>query len=196
MKLARGVVASWLVAACSSAAPAPSGVVGGSGSAAAAPLAPVTATLAVDAAVLADGCAGGDADVDAKASADSLVYDPNLCQASNVQLALVASATGAPAQVVITEIAVLDRAGTRLGTMTARAPLVWRDHAYQAWDATLRPGEALRLSVPTSAPPWSAMPGGRTGAGLFQVEVTITVGGVAVTARSAASIGPEPMMDT
>jgi hypothetical protein len=178
--------------ACSSAA-AP-------GSASPASSAPVTATLSVTAATLGDDCpAAGRAAADAKAArvdADAYMAEPPPCTPSSVQLQLTAVGAGAAAPVVVSEVALLDAAGTHLGTLTPNAPLVWRADAYQAWDASLRAGDALRLSVPTSAPPWATMPGGRWGTRMFQVEVTVTVAGAPVTARSTVSIAPEPMMDT
>ena len=178
-----------------------------SGSAATPAATNLTAALVVNAAVLADDCGASATTADAKpavpdskraapddADQDSWVAAP--CAQSSVQLGLTALGAGPAAPVAITEITVLDEAGARLGAMTPGAPLVWRRDAYDPWDALLRPGDALRLSVPSSAPPWASMSGGRWGSGMYQIQVTVTIGGTRVTARSTVSVVAEPMVDT
>jgi hypothetical protein len=223
MKNVGGIVASLvLVSACSKAAP--SG--GASPGSATPPSKGLGASLSVTAAALADDCGQGAAQAPAKVAAPAPAADsapvasatmvspgasaaqaigcpPGVecnfqppCQQSSVQLQLAAVGAGAPAPVVVTDIELLDQAGASLGHMTPRAPQVWTDHAYGAWDATLRPGESLKLSVPSSAPPWDKVPGGRFGGGMFQVRVSVTVGGTPYTATSTTSVAPEPMVAT
>lgn len=197
-------VASLLLVGCSKASPPGTG--GGK------PATGLRASINVTAATLADDCGQGapaaqepaatmatPAPAAAIAASCPQGVDCSFrapCQQSSVQLDLTAVGTGTPAPVAVTDIELLDKAGASLGHMTGRAPQVWIDNAYTTWDAQLRPGERLRLSVPASAPPWDKIAGGRWGGGMFQVRVTVTVGGVPYSATSTASIAPEPMVVT
>ena len=163
----------------------------------------VGATLGVTAAALADDCGEGQSPAaapdapaaeaeSAKASGDG----PSFCEQSSVQLLLTAVGNGPPGPVVVRAIELLDQEGKHVGAMVGRTPRVWTGDAYGPWDATLRPGDSLRLSVPSSAPPWGQLSGGRWSGQLFQVRVTVTVGGMPYTANSAASVTPAPMIET
>ncbi len=172
----------------------------------------LTAALGVASATLAGDCGEGkvaaarDAPITAPAAraaiapascpvgVDCSFHAP--CQQSSVQLTLRAVGSGAPAPVVVTAVELLDPAGAVLGTMDPRVVTRWTDGRYGAWDGQLHAGEDLRLSLPTGEPPWGKVPGGRFGNGTFQVRVTVTVGGQAITAASTASVAPEPVVVT
>lgn len=195
--MANVVVGGLLGAACSS-------------SGTKAPSAPpaLRAELGVTAATLAGDCgegqvAAGAAPMPAPAAAIAASCPAGVecsyhapCQQSAVQLTLRAVGSGAPTPVAVQRIELLDTSGAVLGTMTGRAVTRWVDGVYTPWDGQLHAGEALKLSVPTSEPPWDKVPGGRFGSGTFQVRVTVTVGGQAITASSSASVAPEPMVVT
>ena len=214
MRRAAAVVAVTLLASACSTPSTPSTSRGGPTQGAPATKA-VAATLSVTAAALADDCGHGAAPSPATAPAPAAAPAPEEqelaegaksdrdgkwsgmpCEQSSVQLLLGASAAGAPGPVVIGAIELLDQGGKRLGSMVARAPQVWSGDAYGPWDGTLRPGDSLRLSVPSSAPPWDQLPGGRYSSQMFQVRVTVTVGGTPYTATSTASVAPAPMVET
>ena len=213
-----------LVAGCSKASsPAGTGAGTGTGTSKPPPKG-LGASLAVTSAALADDCGQGVAPGPKPAAANEAVspaarQDPAApaagasmsmgacapgvdcsfhapCQQSSVQLQLAAVGAGTPAPVVIGDIELLDKDGKLLGKMTGRTPQVWTSNVYGAWDAQLRPGESLRLTVPTSAPPWDKVTDGRYAGGMFQVRVTVTVGGTSYSATSTTSVAPEPMVAT
>lgn len=100
------------------------------------------------------------------------------CQQTTMQLAVRGGATGAPTQLAITRVELLDDAGQSLGELAPRAPKLWADGGYVAWDAVVAPGQHLTVSYDLAAPDWSKLGGSRHAAQgrTFVVRVTVRTG--------------------
>lgn len=135
---------------------------------------PAPADVAVDIASvsLADDCPEpGQANQTARA-----VSEDRSCDQTAMQIAL--KSTGDQAtQIRIKKVELLDRNHQVVGTLAPRAPMVWSDNGYVAWDQTIAGGKTLKASYKLSAPNWSAVGGRWQPAGAtFHVRVTLALG--------------------
>jgi hypothetical protein len=108
------------------------------------------------------------------------------CTQSTVQLAF-AGQTGASATVSVKEVRLLSTEGKALGTMTPRAPSIWKETGYEAWDGVLSPGADHKASYKLSLPDWSAVEtalGGSSYGKMYQVEVDVEIDGTLTTLTS------------
>lgn len=108
------------------------------------------------------------------------------CTQSTVQLAF-AGQTGASAMVSVKEVRLLSAEGKALGTMTPRAPSIWKETGYEAWDGVLSPGADHKASYKLSLPDWSAVEttlGGSSYGKMYKVEVDVDIDGTVTTLTS------------
>lgn len=104
----------------------------------------------------------------------------NNCHQTSIQLAMEGRGTGAPVQVRVKKVELLDAKGTFISELTASKPGKWSDASatYEPWDQNVAMGELPAVSYVLTAPKWWEMQGGhyaQTGK-TFQVRVTLTVG--------------------
>lgn len=109
------------------------------------------------------------------------------CQQTAVQLHLLAvdpdpsSIESVPVEVV--SVRLLDAAGVLVAELSPHELTIWNAETgtYEAWDGTIASGEDLSISVPTTAPDWTAIGGGEpwsTYGMQFGVDLTLRVDGV------------------
>ena len=130
--------------------------------------------VAIASVSLADDCPEvAQAKVAASVAADQ---PPDACDQTAMQLSLRSS--GEPAtQVQIKKVELLGANHQVLGVLLQRAPTLWNESGYVAWDQTIAAGQAVKASYKLSAPNWDAVPGGRFQRGaMFYVRVTLAVG--------------------
>ena len=113
------------------------------------------------------------------------------CEQTTMQLA-VRSTSGAPTNIRIKRVELVDEHGKLIGQLEARAPTVWANDGYQPWDQTVAPGATLATSYALSAPPWDQLEGGRWGAAskTFQLRVTLAIGDADRTIDKVAIVAP------
>lgn len=141
--------------------------VGSSGSAVEPEPEPETVTVAVASVQLQDDCPKpaadaepsqpmGEGDVPAGDMPDSLVDRP-ACVQSTVQLSIVSEdAKTLPFSVRAVRLRKATGGGS-IETMQVRAPKIWRDSGYSAWDEAVAPGSTLKVSYVLGAPDWAAV---------------------------------------
>jgi len=98
-----------------------------------------------------------------------------ICQQTSIQLAIVSPTGIGPTELTVKKIELFDDKGTRIGELTAKAPVVWIDGAYKPWDAKAEPGKTHFVSYPASQPDWSLV--GDRANRTFVVKVVVSVGG-------------------
>jgi len=118
------------------------------------------------------------------------------CKQSTLQITFENSAE-APAKVRVVEVRLRDvKTDQEVATLPSRMPSKWSeaDNAYADWNEDLAAASSARASYRIKPPSWSAVEAkldgeasrGRT----YSVEVSVEIGGVATTARSAEFTRP------
>ncbi len=108
------------------------------------------------------------------------------CTQSTVQLAF-AGQTGSSATVLLKEVRLRSADGKALGTLTPRAPSIWKETGYEAWDGVLTPGADHKASYKLSIPDWSAVEttlGGSSFGKMYTVEIDVDIDGKVTTLTS------------
>ena len=129
---------------------------------------PGTVTVQMTAATLADDCGGSPPAGKAKEMSARMKGDRSdsgarskqlACGQSSMQLSVVAAAGGAPTQLTVTKVELLDDKGAMIGELTAQTPTAWdQNGTYQPWDQSVAPGQELSVSYALSQPPWASVP--------------------------------------
>jgi hypothetical protein len=110
------------------------------------------------------------------------------CTQSTMQLVLT-NLTESPAKAKLEVVRLLDpKTGKEVAKLEAREPAAWADGAYQSWNESLGPRQAVKASYELSVPDWSAVEktlgvGSSFGA-MFLLEVEVKVGDERQTVRS------------
>jgi hypothetical protein len=106
------------------------------------------------------------------------------CQQTAVQLHLVAAASETPdtVPVEVMSVRLSLRGGAVVAVLSPHELSIWDDTTgtYVPWDGTITAGEDLEISVPTTAPDWTAIGGGEpwsTYGMQFEVDLTLRVDG-------------------
>lgn len=140
---------------------------------------PATVTVQMTAVTLTDDCGGPPPAGKAKqkSAAHSKQDMPDrACDQSSMQLSVVAAAGGAPTQLTVKKVELLDDKGAMIGELTARTPTVWDPNGtYQPWDQSVAPGQELSVSYALSQPPWANVPD-RWNRG-YVLKAVLTIGG-------------------
>lgn len=82
-----------------------------------------------------------------------------VCQQTSMQLSIVTPAGGDGRVLRVKKVELFDDAGTKIGDLTPRTPMVWSEKAseYTAWNEKVAPGANLAVSYALSAPDWSGV---------------------------------------
>lgn len=140
--------------------------------------APAAVTVQMTAVTLADDCGGSPPAGKAKEMSARMKADraDRACDQSSMQLSVVAAAGGAPTQLTVKKVELLDDKGAMIGELTARTPTVWDPNGtYQPWDQSVAPGQELSVSYALSQPPWASVPD-RWNRG-YVVKAVLTIAG-------------------
>ena len=77
--------------------------------------------------------------------------------------------------------------GQDLGTLSPRAPTIWKAEGYSAWDEMIMPKTDVKASYKLSAPNWADVQsrlGGSTYGPLYRLEVDIMIGAAREAVRA------------
>lgn len=100
-------------------------------------------------------------------------------------------------RVEIREVRMLHpESGETLAKLTAREPAAWADGAYQSWNETIGPHQAVKASYALSVPDWSVVDRalGSSFGVMFVLEVDLKIGDESQTVRSAEFPREQPHM--
>lgn len=118
------------------------------------------------------------------------------CGQSTMQMAITGQGEMSSALNIVA-VRLLDAAGTRLDTLKARSPTIWKDNGYVVWDQIVRPKTDVKAR---SIGDWSKVEkalGASSYGRMYTIEVDIEMGGVAKTIRSSqAPREPMEMIET
>ena len=114
------------------------------------------------------------------------------CRQSFMQIAITGQGESS-FKFAVTQVRVLDGAGTKLGTVKTRMPTIWKSEGYAAWDEMVMPMNAVKASYKVSLPTWddaSKQVGPNYGSA-YMLEADVSINGVSKTIRSSPVV-PEP----
>lgn len=97
------------------------------------------------------------------------------CEQTSMQLALSATAGGAPTKITVKKVEMFDESGTPLGELAASTPTYWSQNSqYEPWDQMIAPGTQRSVSYVLERPDWDRIQNrwNRT----FTLKVTVTIG--------------------
>ena len=107
----------------------------------------------------------------------SSMSERRVCQQTSMQLSIVTPAGGEGRVLRVKKVELFDDAGTKIGDLTPRTPMVWSEKVseYTAWNEKVAPGANLAVSYALSAPNWSGVP--NRWAKTYVIKAVVTVDG-------------------
>jgi hypothetical protein len=127
-------------------------------------------TIAITSVTLASDCGAGPSEAaaesqierkrarDSDGDAEYAESAKRACEQTSMQLSVTGAVSGAPVQLRVKKVELLDDKGNLIGELVPRTPTIWsQGGTYRPWDQMVGPANELSVSYALSEPPWGAV---------------------------------------
>ncbi len=139
-----------------------------------------------------------EADEDVAEGDSEFGYAPP-CVQSMMQISITGQGKNS-SKFAVKEVRLLGPNDKKLTVVPTRAPSIWKDNTYAAWDETVAPSTDVKASYKLGFRSWYEVEkalGGSSYGPMFVIEADVSIDGVAKTIRSASIVRePEEMVET